>query len=93
MIFAFIIYPSLGLLMTPNISDMSTITDEFGKKNNGAKLLSESTYENKTIQCVCVDQTKCWKEYHELGKGVNVNKRIPVLKDLNIWDVSEQLYL
>lgn len=81
--------------MTPDISDLRTITDESGKKNNGAKLLIESTDqgENKTIQCVCVDPSKCWKEYHDLGKGVNVNKCIPVLKDLNIWDVSEQLYL
>lgn len=78
--------------MTPDISDMRTITDEFGKKN-GAKMLSTDQGDNKIIQCICVDQTKCWKEYHELGKSVNVNKCIPVLKDLNIWDVSEQLYL
>lgn len=90
-VFAFIIYPSLGLLMTPNVNDLKTITDEIGsrRKRNGMKL--DINY--KEGKCVCKDKEQCWKEYYELGSKVTVKKRIPILKDLDMWDVSEHLYL
>lgn len=91
MIFAFIIYPSLGRFMTPNVNDMETITDDVGsrRKKNGMKL----DVHFKEGNCACKDKKQCWKEYYELGREVAVKKRIPVLKDLDMWDVSEHLYL
>jgi len=90
-VFAFVIYPSLGLLMTPEVNDIRTITDEVGsrRKKNGSKFDVDS----KEGKCVCKDKEQCWKKYYELGKDVSVKKRIPVLKDLDMWDVSEHLYL
>lgn len=78
-------------MMTPDIDDMRTITDEVGsrRKKNGMKFEVCST----EGECVCKDKENCWKEYYDLGGDVGVKKRIPVLKDLNMWDVSDHLYL
>ncbi|CAG9769200.1 unnamed protein product [Ceutorhynchus assimilis] len=90
-IFAFLIYPSLGLLMTPDIDDLQTITDEVGsrRKKNGMKLHTTPIKGD----CVCKDKENCWKEYYELRSEEAIQKKIPVVKDLDIWDVSEHLYL
>ncbi|KAL1513181.1 hypothetical protein ABEB36_002626 [Hypothenemus hampei] len=91
-VFAVFIYPSLGLLMTPNLNDLRTITDSIGtrRKKNGMKLEPAKT---SKWQCVCKNEEKCWKDYYKIGKSVLLNKRLPSVRDLHVWDVSEQLYL
>ncbi|XP_019879479.1 phosphatidylinositol N-acetylglucosaminyltransferase subunit P [Aethina tumida] len=92
-IFAFFIYPSIGLIMTPHIDDMRTITDEVGslRKANGKHLARNVS--NTNGECSCKIISRCYKEQYIKNEAVTVDKSIPVLKDLNIWDVSKHLYL
>ncbi|XP_066143166.1 cGMP-dependent protein kinase 1-like isoform X2 [Euwallacea fornicatus] len=67
-LFAFFIYPSLGLMMTPDVDDMRTVTDQIGtrRKKNGLKLSLNAARED---QCVCKSRDKCWRDRYELGRN------------------------
>ncbi|XP_050295071.1 phosphatidylinositol N-acetylglucosaminyltransferase subunit P-like isoform X1 [Anthonomus grandis grandis] len=89
-IFGFAIYPGLGLLITPDIDDMKTIMDDVGsKKRKNGPSLNVSPTEG---ECACKNKDDCWKEYYDLRSDVS-HKRIPAVKDLCMWEVSEHLYL
>jgi len=92
-VFAFCIYPSLGLLMTPHLNDIRTITDHIGRKTKNKKNESSLDFSPKDVECVCRDKENCWKEYYKLGSQVAAEKKLPVVKDLDMWDISEHLYL
>lgn len=89
-IFAFIIYPSLGFCMTPNVDDLRTIKDKYGieSKANSFRKWQKSD-KNK---CICVNKHNCYKDTYEKEVIKNENRFILDVKDLNIWDVSENLY-
>lgn len=88
-IFGFVIYPSLGLLMTPHYDDIRTIMNKTGRQmKKNAVILQEDVTED----CICKSKEKCWKEYYKHDKNF-IKKSIPAAEDLNIWDVSEDLYL
>ncbi|XP_056632224.1 phosphatidylinositol N-acetylglucosaminyltransferase subunit P [Diorhabda sublineata] len=90
-IVAFVIYPSLGLCMTPAIDDIRTIRDEIGckRRKNGISLRDTK----KDSSCICKDKGNCCKELYESIQHTFANNAIPVLRDLDISDVSELLYL
>lgn len=92
-LFAFIIYPSLGLCMTPDLDDWRTIRDKVGsrRKKNGEKFIGEMS--ETSAGCICENKDKCFKEFYEKVKISTVDKKIPKLYDLDMWDVSEHLYL
>lgn len=90
-IFAFIIYPSLGLIMTPNIDSMYTISDP-----NSLTLTKPQTVYNKKAKLVkCCQQTnKCKKkDFFKANDKTFIEKSIPQISDLNISEVSKTLYL
>ncbi|KAJ8931319.1 hypothetical protein NQ314_015781 [Rhamnusium bicolor] len=92
-IFAFIIYPSLGLCMTPSVNDLRTFRDEAGTKINSKHLHLKNNTINEIDLCICKDKDKCCKEYYESVQSTTVNKTIPSLKDIDMWEVSENLFL
>lgn len=83
-IFAFIIYPSFGLCMTPNVDNFRTIRDNYGSDNKRYVIINTA---HDHTECICADRNACCKG---LKKTENSKKFI---SDLNIWDVSEHLYL
>lgn len=96
--FAFVIYPSMGFLMTPKWNDIRTIKDKWNGIQNVQKSNSVFLKERDVISsremCYCQTGKKCKKslfstadvnEYH--------NRKIPKLEDLNIIDVSKHMYL
>ncbi|EFA04752.1 Phosphatidylinositol N-acetylglucosaminyltransferase subunit P-like Protein [Tribolium castaneum] len=87
-IFAFVIYPNLGLFMTPSVDDLRTIKDSTCVRENKTNLLSPK---NSEIKCSCKNEDRCFKNF-ERNCGDYVSKAIPVLQDLNIWEVSDHLY-
>ncbi|XP_060516781.1 phosphatidylinositol N-acetylglucosaminyltransferase subunit P [Cylas formicarius] len=89
-LFAFVIYPSFGLIMTPDVDDIRTIMDKVGKKRKNNEIKLE---EYQSPSCVCKNHEKCAKEYFDVKEMNSKQKRIPVLRDLDMWTVSESLYL
>ncbi|XP_045470204.1 phosphatidylinositol N-acetylglucosaminyltransferase subunit P [Harmonia axyridis] len=92
--FTMVIYPSLGLCMTPDIDDLRTIRDKVGCKKNikASIILSPKIDGKKSAEC-CPNSETCYKKKYE-NKGTDSNHRsVPVLKDLEIWEVSKVLYL
>lgn len=90
-IFAFIIYPSLGLIMTPHIDSIHTISDQ----NSLTLTKLEIVYDEgaKVVQC-CQDVSKCKKdEFFRTIDKFFMDKSIPQISDLNISDVCKTLYL
>lgn len=90
--FAFVIYPNLGVVLTPDIDDLKTITDYVSSKNEKFHL---NTAVGNNSFCICKNKKKCMKNvYDKYMETCNIDeKKIPKLRDLNMWDVSEQLYL
>ncbi|KAF7266399.1 hypothetical protein GWI33_020275 [Rhynchophorus ferrugineus] len=88
-VFGFVIYPSLGLLMTPHYDDLRTITDKNSYKNKENIVIKDS---DNVDACICKDKAKCHKDNYK-NSETNRKKPIPSIYDLNIWDVSEHLYL
>lgn len=92
-LFAFIIYPSLGLLMTPDIDSLDTIQDSHSKLSNDRKN-HINVDKKRRIPCVCRKQTFCMKHiYDTMDDAVMQRNAIPGVRDLHIEDVSEDLYL
>ncbi|CAH1984580.1 unnamed protein product [Acanthoscelides obtectus] len=91
-IFAFFIYPGFGISMTPEINDMRTIRDQAGNKRklNGKNLKRLGSIVG---ECTCKDKEKCFKEYYESIQDSMAGKAIAPLKDLDVWEVSDELYL
>lgn len=90
-VFAFVIYPSLGLCMTPDIDDLRTIRDKYGSEKPDTFIKIKTNIEQD--KCVCVNKDNCSKDLYKNLHVNNENNIIPELRDLNIWDVSEHLYL
>lgn len=88
-IFAFIMYPSMGLLMTPNCDDLRTIHDSKVKQPKTDELIiSTANY----TSCTCKSNA-CKKMEFDNTKCVQFKTNVPALQTLNIVDVSEHLYL
>ncbi|KAI4464596.1 phosphatidylinositol n-acetylglucosaminyltransferase subunit p [Holotrichia oblita] len=95
-LFVFIIYPSLGLIMTPNWNDLRTVSDEYSdnKKNSIAKSTFVKIDQNSKSNCYCNSGRACKKNIFENHDNKEYERRkIPKLQDLNIIDVSKHLYL
>ncbi|KAJ3654952.1 hypothetical protein Zmor_014102 [Zophobas morio] len=91
-IFAFFIYPSLGLLMTPNVDDLRTIRDTTSTKKRKSKSFFSMQNYGTCGECSCVNKESCLKDDYQKNCGDYVVKAIPVLQDLPIWEVSDHLY-
>lgn len=89
-VFAFVIYPSLGLCMTPNWDDLRTIQDLKSKRN---VFYADKGGKHKKDKCSCMEEKLCHREEFLKIKDGFPAKRIPPLQDLKITDVSELLYL
>lgn len=95
-LFTFIIYPSLGLIMTPNWDDLRTISDEYSdnKKISVAKSTFISTDQNNKCNCYCSTGKACKKNIFEKHDIKEYERRkIPELQDLSSISVSKHLYL
>nr|XP_023013015.1 phosphatidylinositol N-acetylglucosaminyltransferase subunit P [Leptinotarsa decemlineata] len=91
-IFAFVIYPGFGLYMTPNVDDLRTITDHFGKKlRHNSDILTHN--QSNSTKCVCKNKDNCSKSYYENISRTSINEYIPPVQDLKMWYVSDSLYL
>lgn len=90
-VFAFFIYPSLGLCMTPDWNDVRTIQDLKSKRNIFHN--SNTPSKNAKLMCCCQEAKSCKKDEFFRIKHTFSEKRIPPLQDLKIRDVSELLYL
>lgn len=90
-IFAFFIYPSLGLCMTPNWDDLRTIEDLKSKRNVFRD--TDKISKHKKDKCSCKNEKYCHRKEFLKIKNTFSEQRIPPLQDLKITDVSELLYL
>lgn len=88
--FAFVIYPSLGLLMTPDINDLRTVQDS---KSKSYPVNTDKFADNSSKMCGCNDLKKCKKLDFDKMQHTFVEKRVPALYDLDVGAVSEHLYL
>lgn len=91
-IFAFIIYPSITLCMTPSFSDLRTITDSKACiPMNSAQLME--MHGKRAEKCICKG-TDCEKEaFDKINKDDFLMNAVPAIYDLPITKVSEHLYL
>lgn len=89
--FAFVIYPCLGLQMTPDIDSLDTISDIHSRFNNIKE--NECVSPNKSVEC-CRNKRKCKKKEFEKQCSTEIfnTQSIPQLYDLRITDVSNHLY-
>lgn len=86
-LFAFVIYPCLNLLMTPNIDSIHTIMDNFSLKQ-------EKEIEHETNNyCDCQNKKKCLIKYTNIDNRENELKKIPHVEDLDMGEVCQILYL
>lgn len=88
--FAFVIYPSLGLRMTPDIDSLDTITDIHSRFNNST---DDAHISQNAAEC-CRNKRKCKKKVFEkqYQEAAFEMQCIPQLYDLHITDVSNHLY-
>lgn len=90
-VFAFIIYPCMGLIMTPNINDSRTIKDAHSQKSVHSNLIKTSSVNN--IAC-CKNKSKCKKHNFEIEYNSDfLTNCIPSLEDISFTDISKKLYL
>lgn len=88
-VFAFFIYPSLGLCMTPDWNDLETIRDAKSKRNSCD---ANDNLSNKIV-CSCINPNTCKiNEFRNIRGTLRAN-RISPLQDLNSIYVSQRLYL
>lgn len=78
--------------MTPNVNDLRTIKDEIGNKRK-CNYLHEKVNNTNRGCCICKDKEKCYEEYYNTVQSTIVNKSIPRLRDIDMWEVSENLFL
>lgn len=92
-IFAFAIYPSLNLCLTPNINDVRTIK-EYSKKR---KIVTEEKRNIgnyvSTYTCCCKTKETCFADEFIKNNENAVKYSVPMVNDLCIADVSKTLYL
>ncbi|XP_049867690.1 phosphatidylinositol N-acetylglucosaminyltransferase subunit P [Pectinophora gossypiella] len=87
--FAFLIYPSLNLMMMTSIDSINTISDPM---SHYSVKINENTPKISNA-CVCTDDRKCMKDsYSASPQDLNENT-VPPLHDLNIRFVCKKLYL
>ncbi|XP_071052514.1 phosphatidylinositol N-acetylglucosaminyltransferase subunit P [Onthophagus taurus] len=82
---SFIIYFSFGLLMTPNWNDANTVKDKFSidcKSNDNISL--------NFLSCPCKVANNCKINFYKGCKIIESN--IPILKELDVVEVSKELY-
>lgn len=88
-VFAFLIYPALGLCMTPDIDDLRTIIDS---KSRG-QIVEACHLETEKKLCSCQNNMKCFKSRFDEVKHTYPEMRVPLLHDLDIREVSQRLFL
>lgn len=88
-IFAFLIYPNVGWMMAPNVDDFRTICDS---RNVEQRKKSERN-PVQVGKCSCVNEEKCFQKEFQRSCGDFVEKQIPALEDVNIWEVSDVMYM
>lgn len=93
-LFAFVIYPSLGLIMTPSFDNIRTIKDKHSESRNFKYNCDFKNCQIHMTGCYCNSKQNCRKSNfdHRDVKEYDIRK-IPKLQDLNIIDVSRDLYL
>lgn len=106
-LFAFFIYPSLNLIMSPNIDSVSTVVDNSSIKrcDQCDKKLSHNfgfvslacdhhqKRESKIIHfCDCIDKNKCLLNMEHASKLLCNQEHIRNSADMNIWDISSEIY-
>lgn len=88
-IFAFVIYPSLGLIMTPSINSTDTIFDSHSLKPSNVQI----NYNNDSNKKCCEKATTCkMKKFFKGFDNTFIEKSVPPISDLNISEVSKHLY-
>lgn len=88
--FAFVIYPSLGLLMTPDINELRTVKDS---KSKSYPVNRDTFVDHSSKMCCCTDLKKCKKIDFDKMHNTFAEKSVPALYDLDVGAVSEHLYL
>lgn len=87
--FAFFIYPSTNMMLTPNIDSINTISDP--ASNFRAQKCVNKRKGTVAHFCVCSNNSKC-----SLNKFMEVpdceESIVPLLHDLNVRDVCRKLY-
>lgn len=94
--FAFIIYPSLNLCMTPSVDDMVTVFDRSNMEKSVNKRLNslhDDNYEVLDNECICKQGEICVKKDYMKVQRQFHTYNIPVLEDMDIAEVSRKLYL
>lgn len=87
--FAFFIYPSSNMILTPNINSIDTIVDP-SSNYWPEKLVKRRS--SVAMACVCVGDGKCnLNNYNEVP--VSEESTVPLLHDLDIRFVCRKLYL
>jgi len=90
--FAFIIYPSINLCMTPAIDDVKTVKESNSRKRKISEHVKHPTKCCTDYYCSCVTQ-KCYvNEFMKINKD-SIKYSIPVVEDLCMADVSKTLYM
>lgn len=95
-LFAFIIYPSLSLCMTPSVDDVKTILDNSNVERDECNLnclRGNDNYEVLDNECICKSRECCMKkEFFAVNSHLS-RYNIPMIEDLDIDDVCRKLYL
>lgn len=85
-LFAFFIYPSSNMILTPHIDSLNTIEDPI----TNYKCKKKCRYKIPST-CICVDASICYRSnYSLLPEGDE--SVVPQLHDLDIRFVSKKLY-
>lgn len=85
-LFAFVIYPCLNLLMTPNIDNINTIVDNFSLKQEKVTKHESNNY------CDCMNKKQCSVNNSYNNDHENELKKIPHVEDLDMGEVCQILY-
>lgn len=84
---AFVMCPSLNLMLTVDIDDPRTITDQYTIEHSEDK----ESLEISSEACVCRNKQKCIKDVYSMAPN-NEETIIPHVKDLNIRMVCKKMY-
>ncbi|XP_017776877.1 PREDICTED: phosphatidylinositol N-acetylglucosaminyltransferase subunit P [Nicrophorus vespilloides] len=89
--FAFIVYPSFGLYITPNLNDERTIMDSASITKKSKR---NAHPEQGQFKCICKNPCKCEKKiFDQIEENDFIENAIPTVQDINMLEVSEHLYL
>ncbi|XP_039747445.1 phosphatidylinositol N-acetylglucosaminyltransferase subunit P [Pararge aegeria] len=89
-IFAFLVYPSSNLMLTPSIDSIKTIQDSYSQFDNGN---IKTHYEKISDFCICKDEAKCMKHNYIASPKELKENTVPQLKEYEKSYISRKLYL